>query len=91
VEIKPKVTGLNGIEVCADNGWRFEIRDEVEAAALRVAKEWIDQTVSDSETREELEKCMDALARRFAETHDEEVRAEILELARGPAEMKMLH
>jgi hypothetical protein len=33
--------------------------------------------MSDPETRKDLEKRIDELARRYAETHDEEIKAEI--------------
>ena len=39
-------------------------------------------------TREELKKRMDALARRYAETHDKEVKVELEELSRQIAKMK---
>ena len=87
VKVKLKATGLDGIEVRGDNGRRFETRDEAETAALRVGKDWIDQYMSGQETREELGQRMDALARRFAKTRYEAVRAEILELAQCLAEM----
>jgi hypothetical protein len=38
--------------------------------------------------REELEKRMDELARQFAESHDEEVKAELEALSKRVAEMK---
>ena len=46
------------------------------------------KNMSDPEPREELEKRIDELAREHAETHNEEVKAEILELGRRLAEMK---
>ncbi len=48
------------------------------------------KNMSDFETREEIKQRMDALALRFAETHDEEDRAEIMELGCRLAEMKNL-
>ena len=39
-------------------------------------------------TREELKKRMDELARRYAETHDKEVKVELEELSRQIAKMK---
>ena len=42
--------------------------------------------MSELETREELEKRMDELARRYAETHDPQIKAEIAELSHRLAE-----
>ena len=44
VEIKPNTTGLNGIKVAGDDiHARLRTKEDAEAAALRVAKEWIDK------------------------------------------------
>ena len=72
-------------------GRRFDTKEEAEAFALRVGKEWINQNMCNRDTRRELEERMDELARRFAETHEQAVRAEILELARCISEMKTIH
>jgi hypothetical protein len=40
------------------------------------------------ETREQLEKRMDELARKHAETHDDQIKAELEELSKRVADMR---
>ena len=64
--------------------WR---RSEFGLAPLVISTGW-EHTLPPHMNAEELEKCMDELAREFAKTHDEEVIAELEALRRRVAAMK---